>query len=70
MCLRTTEPIDFNPDGMSGGSAFVVQMVDGALRAYFAGLVVTGGRDRFHIIKVGHIHRFLKMLVQTFSSPA
>jgi hypothetical protein len=48
---------------MSGGSAFVVQVVDGEFRAYFAGLVVTGGRDRFHVIKVGHIHRFLAALV-------
>jgi hypothetical protein len=63
LCLRATEPLDFDPDGMSGGSAFVVQVVSGELRAYFAGLVVTGGRDRFHIVKVGHIHRFLTTLV-------
>ena len=63
LCLRTNEPLDFDPDGMSGGSAFVVQVVDGEFRAYFAGLVVTGGRDRFHVIKVGHIHRFLTALV-------
>jgi hypothetical protein len=63
LCLRTNEPLDFNPDGMSGGSAFVVQVVDGEFRAYFAGLVVTGGQDRFHIIKVGHIYRFLAALV-------
>jgi hypothetical protein len=62
LCLRTNEPLDFDPDGMSGGSAFVVQMVDGEFRAYFAGLVVTAGRDRFHIIKVGHIYRFLAAL--------
>ena len=48
---------------MSGGSAFVVQVVAGEFRAYFAGLVVTGGRDRFHIIKVGDIYRFLATLV-------
>ncbi|MET4296196.1 hypothetical protein ABIB06_004442 [Bradyrhizobium sp. LB8.2] len=63
LCLRTDEPLDFDPDGMSGGSAFVVQVVAGEFRAYFAGLVVTGGKDRFHIIKVGHIYRFLKTLV-------
>jgi hypothetical protein len=63
LCLRTNESLDFDPDGMSGGSAFVVQVVDGEFRAYFAGLVVTGGQDRFHIIKVGHIYRFLAALV-------
>lgn len=65
LCLRASEPLGFDPDGMSGGSAFVVQVVDGKFCAYFAGLVVTGGRDRFHIIKVGDIYRFLTTLVET-----
>jgi hypothetical protein len=51
---------------MSGGSAFVVQVVDGEFRAYFAGVVVTGGQDRFHIIKVGLIERFLRALLQHY----
>jgi hypothetical protein len=68
LCLRTSEPLDFDPDGMSGGSAFVVQAVGGVFRAYFAGLVVTGGQDRFHVIKVGHIYRFLSALVRVGSS--
>lgn len=63
MCLRASEPLGFDPDGMSGGSAFVVQVVDGEFRAFFAGLVVTGGGDRFHIIKVGDIYRFLAAMV-------
>jgi len=63
LCLRANKPLGFNPDGMSGGSAFVVQVVNGEFRAYFAGLVVTGGTDRFHIIKVGDIYRFLETLV-------
>ena len=63
LCLRANEPLGFDPDGMSGGSAFVVLAVDGEFRAYFAGLVVTGGGDRFHIVQVGDIHRFLTTLV-------
>ena len=63
LCLRASEPLDFDPDGMSGGSAFVVQAVGGEFRAYFAGLIVTGGGDLFHVIKVGHIYRFLEMLI-------
>jgi hypothetical protein len=66
LCLRTNEPLGFDPDGMSGGSAFVVQVVDGEFRAYFAGVVVTGGQDRFHIIKVGLIERFLRALLQHY----
>jgi hypothetical protein len=63
LCLRASEPLDFDPDGMSGGSAFVVQAEGGDFRAYFAGLIVTGGVNRFHVIKVGHIYRFLETLV-------
>lgn len=70
LCLRSDEPLGFDPDGMSGGSAFVVQTVAGECRAYFAGLVVTGGLDRFHVIKVGVIHDFLDLLVQYYSLPA
>lgn len=66
LCLSTKEPLGFNPDGMSGGSAFVVQQVGNEFRAYFAGVVVTAGVDRFHIIKVGYIYRFLEELVQRY----
>jgi hypothetical protein len=70
LCLRSNSPLEFDPDGMSGGSAFVVQVVGGEFRAYFAGVVVTGGRDRFHIIKVGDIKRFLTWLVQAKAAPS
>ena len=53
LCLRTSEPLDFNPDGMSGGSAFVVQVVEGEFRAYFAGMVVTGGETGFTSSRLG-----------------
>lgn len=66
MCLTTNGPLGFDPDGMSGGSAFVVQRIGGEFRAYFAGVVVTAGVDRFHIIKVGYIYRFLEQLVQFY----
>jgi hypothetical protein len=59
--------LGFDPDGMSGGSAFVVQIVDGEPHAFFAGIVVTGGADRFHILKVGVIAGFLTAVVRYFS---
>lgn len=62
LCLRAREALNFDPDGMSGGSAFVVQIVNGVFKAYFAGMVVTGGRDRFHIVKAKDIYRFLEVL--------
>jgi hypothetical protein len=69
LCLRTNEPLGFDPDGMSGGSAFVVQRVGGQLHAFFAGMIVTGGTDRFHIIKVGDIERFLQAIIARKGPP-
>jgi hypothetical protein len=64
LCLRVNEPLGFDPDGMSGGSAFVVQKVGNELHAFLAGMVVTAGPDRFHVIKIGLIDQFLKRLTQ------
>lgn len=62
ICFRTQEPLDFNPDGMSGGSAFVVEFVENELKALFAGIIATAGVDRFRVIKAGYVHRFLSVI--------
>lgn len=63
LCVRTKVPFGFDPDGMSGGSAFVVQRIGHEFEAFLAGMVVTAGTDRFHIVKVGSIKRFLESVV-------
>jgi hypothetical protein len=63
LSLQALGPLGFDPDGMSGGSAFVVQRVENEFRAYFAGMVVTGGGGRFRIIKVGVIENFLRATI-------
>lgn len=57
--LTPAEPLDFDPDGMSGGSAFVIQRVGHEFRADFAGITVRGGKGAFHILKVGAVWSFL-----------
>ena len=57
--VRTVQPLEIDPDGMSGGSAFVIQLVDGQPRAYFGGIVVRGGREFFSILKPGFVVAFL-----------
>lgn len=54
-----TKALTFNPDGMSGGSAFVCLERNGQLELFFAGVISRGGRDGFHIIKAGHVRQFL-----------
>jgi hypothetical protein len=63
LCLYVKDGLGFNPDGMSGGSAFVIQQIGAELHAFFAGMIVTAGKDRFHIIKVGPIKQFLTTLL-------
>lgn len=57
--VRAVRPLKFDPDGMSGGSAFVIQLVDGQPRAFFGGIVVRGGREFFSILKPGFVIAFL-----------
>jgi hypothetical protein len=57
--VRAVQPLEVDPDGMSGGSAFVIQLVDGQPRAYFGGIVVRGGRKFFSIVKPGIVIAFL-----------
>ncbi len=47
---------------MSGGSAFVIQLLNGEPHAYFAGMIVRGGREFFHILKSGFVVEFLRSL--------
>lgn len=58
--LRSSESLTFDPNGMSGGSAFTIQMVNGRAIAYFAGIILRGGRDNFYILKSGCIKSFLE----------
>lgn len=57
--VRAVQPLEIDPDGMSGGSAFVIQLVEGQARAYFGGMVVRGGREFFSILKPGFVIAFL-----------
>lgn len=59
LTLKALRPLDIDPDGMSGGSAFVLHFIDGKFKAYFAGIIVRGGREIFHILKSGYIYQFL-----------
>jgi hypothetical protein len=56
------ETLSFDPDGMSGGSAFVVQIVDGKFHADFAGVIVRGGSNGFQILKAGLLWNFLERI--------
>jgi hypothetical protein len=52
--------LKISPDGLSGGSAFVIQLVDGQCCAFFAGLIMRGGKELFYVLKPGFVTRFLE----------
>lgn len=60
LTVRPVRPLEASPDGMSGGSAFVIQLEEGRPRAYFAGLILRGGQRAFHILKSGYVRAFLE----------
>ncbi|MCV9935592.1 hypothetical protein OIU35_04385 [Boseaceae bacterium BT-24-1] len=57
--LGIPKGIDFDPDGMSGGSAFVCIERNRKLEIYFAGIITRGGQDGFYIVKAGFVREFL-----------
>lgn len=63
LALKPVESLDFDPDGLSGGSSFTVQLVHGEPEAFFAGVIVRAGRDRIYIVKAGHIRTLLEQMV-------
>jgi hypothetical protein len=60
LSLDSQEPMRFNPDGMSGGSVFVVHRDQAGYWVDFAGIVAQGGNGIFRIIRAAFVHRFLK----------
>ena len=61
--LRPANPINVRPSGLSGGSAFVVQLENDVPTAYFAGIVVRAGANAVSIVRAGFIQRFLDEFV-------
>lgn len=59
MRLRTFSAMDFDPDGMSGGGVFVVQLINGQPRAFLAGIITRAGAGIIHMVKSPYIGEFL-----------
>jgi hypothetical protein len=57
--LKFIRHLDFDPDGLSGGPAFVIQIVDGTPRAYLGGMVLRAGKSHCYILKSGFLWDFL-----------
>lgn len=57
--LNPLEPLNFNPDGMSGDPAFVIQMENESPCAYFAGITTRAGENSFYIVRSRFVQKFL-----------
>jgi hypothetical protein len=66
--LRFVETLDFDPDGLSGGPAFVVQIVGGEAKVFLGGMIVRAGASHCHILKSGFLWQFLSSFVTDLSS--
>lgn len=61
--VKPTQPLQIDPNGMSGGTAFAVQYTESGPRAYFAGLICRGGRDDLYVIKADVVFAFLDSIL-------
>ncbi|MDH2354910.1 hypothetical protein QCM80_30210 [Bradyrhizobium sp. SSUT112] len=59
LTVRVLRPLSKHPDGMSGGSAFVIRLEHGKPHAYFAGIIVRGGTHSFTILRATVVCAFL-----------
>lgn len=57
--LKFVQELDFDPDGLSGGPVFVVQLVHGECRVFVGGIVLRAGRTHCYILKSGFLWNFL-----------
>ncbi len=64
LTAKYVKKIDFSPDGLSGGSVFVVLLNNQRPYGYFAGLVQRSGCKSFHFLKSGYIKSFLDSFVE------
>lgn len=67
MRIRAVDSIKANPDGMSGGAVFVVQMVKDEPTAYFAGIITRANSEYLHFVKTPFIQQFLNMWLDRFA---
>ncbi len=57
--LKFLRELEFNPDGLSGSPAFVVQRIRNEYRVFLSGIVVRAGRTHCYILKSGFLWEFL-----------
>lgn len=57
--LKFVQPLNFDPDGLSGGPAFVIQLVDGEPQVFLGGMIVRSGKSHCYILKSAYIWSFL-----------
>lgn len=61
LVLKPAEgPLNFNPNGLSGGSAFSVQFVNDQATAFYAGMICRAGTSEAYMIKSSYIKAALQ----------
>ncbi len=61
--LKFVRDLDFDPDGLSGSPAFVVQVDGNGSRVFLGGMIVRSGKSYCHILKSGYLWEFLSAFV-------
>jgi len=61
--LKFSQSLDFDPDGLSGGPAFVIQFLEGEPCVFFAGIILRSGKSHCYILKSGFLWSFLNSFV-------
>lgn len=68
--IRPCVPLTFSPDGMSGGPAFAVIMVNNTFSIHLAGINVRGSRELIRVVKAGAVQLMMDSFMALRKRPA
>lgn len=61
--IKPRTPLNFNPDGLSGGPVFCILAGKFGFELHFVGIIVRGTRERLQIIKAGAVQNLMNHLI-------
>ena len=62
-CVLPNSPIDFDPDGMSGGTVFMLYERNGCFHIGLAGIITRANASNFYILRIDSIMHFIDAFI-------
>ncbi|SDZ14102.1 hypothetical protein SAMN05444004_106196 [Jannaschia faecimaris] len=64
LSFEPVSPLDYDPNGFSGGPVFGLKETPNGLQAFFAGLVTEASRSKFHFISLQKLRPLIEKMLE------